>query len=339
MQTLEQTLARGPLAAEAAALFAWGSQWPLARVAPVAGQWQPFLDLLGDMAGAPGLRAGNPPQAPDGRETDPQKAVVLFSGGKDGLAAAISLRARGLRPALLHVRGINGGAYTKAEAEAAEAAARIAGFPLRVLPIKLVGKSDHTENPTKNIALAALGAALALQWGAGVVALGVLTEDRHVENIACGISDHVDLAAAGCAGIEDMAPGLSCLPGVMPSEFAGLALIHKECPDALRAVVSCMTGQRFRESLRRRNMEKFGVDLPPGRCGSCYKCATEQIALAALDGRVLGDAWADHLFAKLRAGYKLVRQRKIATDEDAVATFFDDYVPWRDALPARYASL
>lgn len=332
MQTIEQTGAHGALADVAARLFAWGSTWPLSREADVPLVWQGFVSSVGSHAGIEVKATGAGYPAPSPTRLDQRRAVVLFSGGKDGLATALKLRADGLSPMLLHVRGINGPAYSH-EADAARNVAALAGFPLRELRVVLRGKSDHTENPTKNLVLACLGGALAVQWGAGSVALGLLSEDTESTNPRCGLSDNIRIALPGFAAIEAMTSGLRVIPATMPNDCASLAYVHRSCPEALPALSSCMAGARFKGKLHADNAAKFGVGLMPGRCGSCYKCAVEQIVLASIEGRRLPDAWAAHCVEKLRRGAQIVSgSDRLATKAEAFATFLSDDVPWRAAL-------
>ena len=334
MQTIEQGTLRGPLADQAAALFAWGSQWPLPAAAPVAPAWQPFLDAIGANTGGSYQAAGAPAAAPvAGARAD--RAVVLFSGGKDGLATALLLREAGISPALLHVTGINGPAYAH-ERDAAAAVARIAGLPLRVVAASLSGKSAHVENPVKNATLAALGAQAAAYWGAGVVALGVVGEDTQSANVHCGLSDNAAVIGAGMRSIEALATGLRFAMPQVAHECQSIGVVMRLCPDAMPAVSSCMAGARFKRSLHERNRAKFGVDLLPGRCGSCYKCAVEAVTLAAIAGQVLPLPFAAHCVKKMQRGAQVVTASAApCSAADAIEIFGDADMPaWRAALGA-----
>lgn len=332
MQRIEQRGAIGPLAGVAARLFEWGSQWPLPARADVPVVWQGFLSAVGAHAGCSVKAMGAAIAAPV-VDLDQTKAIVLFSGGKDGLAVALKLRADGMQPVLLHVRGINGGAYVKQEAEAARAVAEIAGFPFRELKVKLAGKSAHVENPTKNLALACLAASLAVSWGAGCVALGLQSEDRWSTNPRCGLSDNIDVALPGCAAIEAIVPGLRMIPASFATDAASLVQIVSDCPEALPAISSCMTGARFKRTVREANVRRYGVGLLPGRCGSCYKCALEAVVLAAMEGQVMPKPWADHCVEKLRRGAQIVRGLSaLPTADEAFKVFMSPGLPWRHAL-------
>jgi 7-cyano-7-deazaguanine synthase in queuosine biosynthesis len=332
MQTLEQSGAKGALADVAARLFTWGSQWPLPELADVPPLWQGFVGKVGSFCGVDAKATGVGYPAPLSRRLDQRRVVVLFSGGKDGLATALKLRSDGLVPVLLHVRGINGAAYTH-EATAARRVADVAGFAFRELRVVLRGKSDHIENPTKNLVLACLGASLAVQWGAGTVALGLLSEDTESTNPRCGLSVNIAVSVFGFAAIEAMTPGLRVIPATMPNDSASIRRVWHDCPAALPEISSCMAGARFKAKLHQANNTKFRAGLLPGRCGSCYKCALESITLAALEGRVLPSEWAAHCVEKLRRGAQIVSgSAALPSEATAFAMFMSDAVPWREAL-------
>jgi hypothetical protein len=337
MQTIQQSAIKGPLAEAAATLFAWGSTWPLAETVALPGIWQGYLNAISGVAGGTVTATGKAKMPPVAK-LNQRHVVVLFSGGKDSLAAALKLRADGLSPVLLHIRGINGSAYAH-EAQAARDVAAACGMPLREVLVKLAGKSAHVENPTKNLVLALLGAGAAVMWGAGSVALGMLKADTHAQNIRCGISDNVALALPGFAAIEATVPGLRMIPAPLPNDCESFRRVLSDCPEALPLLSSCMGGQRFKKSLSEGNASRFGVRLLPGRCGSCYKCALEQIVLAAIEGEVLPAPWAKHCVEKLQRGAQIVTGTTASpTPEEAFKVFLSDAVPWRRALGLPYRS-
>lgn len=331
MQTLEFPSFGGPLVDIADELFTWGSQWPLPESALLPPEMQGVLDVIGGFADAKAQAVGvSETIAP--KDLDPRRAIVLFSGGKDGLAAALKLREGGLRPVLLHVRGINGAAYAH-EYEAAKAVAEAVSMPFRSVDVALRGKSAHVENPTKNLALALIGAALAVEWKAGVVALGLAGDDTTSTNVRCGLSDNITVADKGAAAIMAMVRGLDVRPSVVEDETESLCVVSASARHALPVISSCMTGARFKGKLHKDNVEKFGAALMPGRCGSCYKCAFEQIVLAAIDGRTLEPGWAEHCVEKIRKGVQTIMgSAALPSRDDALAALMSDRVNWRHAL-------
>lgn len=335
MHLIKAQGAGGEIWAAAADLFGWASTWPLGDAGALAPEWAPVVQMVASYADqqAQAPAGASMAQAAPGK-LDPRRAIVLFSGGKDSLAVALSLQAAGVAPCLLHVKGLNGSAYAH-EAAAAAAVAEAAGLPFRVVTAKLHGKSAHTENPVKNVMLLGLGAAFALRWRAGVVAMGVLKHDTAVANVRCGLSDHPAIAAAGAAAIEAAAPGLRVMPAMIEDDCDAYARVWKMCPDAIPAISSCMTGARFKRSLRAKNEARFGIELLPGRCGSCYKCAFELIATHALAGRQMDPRLADHCVEKLRRGVQLMTgAAALPSRADAAGAFLTDAIDWRRALGA-----
>lgn len=331
MQAIDFPSLCGPLVDTAGELFSWGSQWPLPDSAILPQEWQGVLDVIGGYADIK-PRATGASDAIAPKDLAPRRAIVLFSGGKDGLAAALKLREGGLRPVLLHVRGINGAAYAH-EYEAAKTVAEAVSMPFRSVDVALRGKSAHVENPTKNLVLALIGATLAVEWKAGVVALGLAGDDTTSTNVRCGLSDNINVAAKGAAAIMAMVRGLDVRPSVIEDETESLCVVSASARHALPVISSCMTGARFKGKLHKDNVQKFGAALMPGRCGSCYKCAFEQIVLAAIEGRMLEPRWADHCVEKIRKGVQIIKGAEILPSrDDALAALMSDRVNWRHAL-------
>ena len=93
---------------EAATLFNWASTADLSPEVYVFDCWQPLLDELAKYSGQPAAKATRGLHSPAPPAKPVKRAVVAFSGGKDSLSAALELRERGVRPALLYCEGING---------------------------------------------------------------------------------------------------------------------------------------------------------------------------------------------------------------------------------------
>ncbi|UYO50322.1 hypothetical protein KQX64_07035 [Rhodopseudomonas palustris] len=238
-----------------------------------------------------------------------------------------------MRPVLLYVRKINGHGYGREE-HSARAVAEIAGLPFRVVEARLSGKSAHIENPVKNLLLMAAAAEYAIRFGAGIVALGALEHDgENARNFGCGLSDDPGLIERGAEAIAAVVPGFRGIAALHRNDADAYARVWHSLPAAIPAVGSCMTGPRAHRSTREANQRKFGVDLLPGRCGSCYKCAFELITTAALSGEALPAPLADHCVAKLRAGLRMIRGAEaLPSVADALDAFFD--VSVFDHMPA-----
>lgn len=320
---------------DACRLFSWASAWPVAPEVDIAPAWQPYLDKLAPyLEGVQPKSTGMPYEnLRHYRAREPGRAVVMFSGGKDSLATALKLQAQGWRPALLHVTRLNGPAYTH-ECNAARDIARRLHLPFADLPVRLDGKSAHIENPVKNVLLAAIGGAYAAVHGAQLVALGLLENDTIADNVRCGLSDNPSLTRSACDCLAAMQPGIAFAPVSAADDADSIETVMTLAPQVLPLVSSCMGARRFKASLAAKNEARFGIKLLPGRCGSCYKCAFELVALAALKDDQLAGPLAAHCVAKVVEGVRKIRgpQAAIISPAEALQAMFGGRLAYLKAL-------
>lgn len=305
----------GPLARAWAALYSAAGGDPLPRVirgAPAGAE--KYLGLLYRGAALPSLVA---PVSCSGAVSG-SRSLVLFSGGKDSTAAALRLRATS-EVVLLFVAGINP-AYPM-EIESAKAVASALGCRLAIVRVR-ARRGAYTENPTKNQALLAIAADVAQLYGASTIAAGIMAADRASGlSFGCGYSDAIEMHSAAAEWMEQAVQGLRVVRASVQNDTDSLL----EVADAglLPLVGSCMATTRFRASLHQRNRAKYGIDLMPGRCGSCYKCASEYLHLA-LTGRVaINEGFARHCCDVLVRGAQTVTGRKPAGLAAALRVFID----------------
>lgn len=238
----------------------------------------PYLRLL---YGKQPFMLVRPDQAPPAFTVDPSdnRVLVGFSGGKDSTAVALMLRALGKSPILFRVDGINP-AYPD-EAGAAERVARALAMPLKVLTLR-VAKGAHIENPAKNQVIQLLMADYGVQHGIARHAMGGLQDDTIGEqSYSAGYSDAVELFDAMGAALEKLVPGYKWLGGLLKNDTDALLTVMAY-PDVHQAVQSCMTPIRYRGKLAAGNAAKFGIEVMPGRCMSCYECCLEWLHMRAM---------------------------------------------------------
>lgn len=276
----------GPGARAAEQLYEATSGLPMRR------SWGEVPDELADYlelvyrAGEQALdltRSG--PAEPWGKAEDDGTCWVSFTGGKDSVAAALRAEQQGYRPRLLHVRGLNRGMMD--EILYAQALADFRGWELHVRPVSVSGKkAGLMELPTKNqvSTLTILDAAQQHAEEAGEPMAGVWSAGWHGCDAQGGqgfdydFSDgdeairlfgrYVDARWPGTRYIGDLWDTVECWARVADAGLLGY-------------VKGCVAPIRFKRQWRERNEERWGP-LLPGRCGSCVKCAWEQIALEEL---------------------------------------------------------
>lgn len=206
---------------------------------------------------------------------DDNNIIVCFSGGKDSMATALYYKAHGYNVYLYHLKGIN--KVYNDEHKQAQIIAEKLGMPLIVGNISLSGRHDYIEHPLKNMIIANC----ALQYGiqAGIsdkIAFGCFTT-AHLEDNPfdiCG-GDCVEMWQEYEHIIQIALPGFKmfeCIENYHQS-FGAL----KANPELLPFTISCMSPYRYRAYYKKRNEDKYKINLPDNRCGSCWKCCAEYI--------------------------------------------------------------
>lgn len=225
--------------------------------------------------------------------TDDSRALVGFSGGKDSLAAALRLRRMGLEVTLLYMKGINR-AYPHEEAAAVELAVAL-GFPLRIIQVKQAGRCAYIENPVKNQFILAVMLDYGLRSGTRNYCQGGLACDHADElNFEAGYSDAEEMFRAAAEFFQLAAPGFTYHLGLLQNDTDALLEVLQTAPEALPLISSCMMTARFKAKLAHGNERKYGLRLMPGRCGSCYKCASEYLHMALAGAAPMNRPYANH---------------------------------------------
>ncbi len=204
----------------------------------------------------------------------PNRALVLFSGGKDSTSAALKLRDEGLDVTGFFVRGINR-AYPD-EIDTARTVARLINLPLKIAEVKQTGRTAQKENPVKNHLLLALAIDHGLRNGYGTYACGNRLDEsiEHVE-YDCGWSDGIETFRAAKTHFEAACPGVDVRAAVLADKSDTFITLCRYAPQAIVAANGCMLPPYRRPAIIKANRAKYGIDLLPGRCGSCYKCGLE----------------------------------------------------------------
>lgn len=216
------------------------------------------------------------PWAPLVDNTD--ECWVLFTGGKDSVAAALQAERDGYTPVLFHVAGINRGMSDELGYAQAIAAAR--GWRLVVERVAASGKKNGlVELPTKNQVTALLLLNRMAAEGANRWTAGWHTTDKQEERGAgYDFSDGTEAVDLFDKYLTARFPGQQYL-GKLTTTTEAWAEVG--AAGLLRMVKGCVCPIRFKDTRRATNIDKYGP-LLEGRCGSCVKCAWEQVALERL---------------------------------------------------------
>lgn len=214
---------------------------------------------------------------------DSNDIILAFSGGKDSIASAILYKEMGKNVHLFHMKHVN--MSFSDEWECAQRCADFLELPLYIDDIKFKGHHVWMEHPMKNMMIANG----ALSWG---IREGIGT------NIAFGNyrSSYLDSNPfEKCAGdcIDMWENYEDIIHRIIPDFKVDVQLEHlghtldvitkPEYRTALENSLSCMCRHSLRQYRHDWVKSKFGVDLLPYRCGSCFKCCVEYIYMADHD--------------------------------------------------------
>ena len=203
-----------------------------------------------------------------------KKLLLLFSGGKDSTAAAINFKNLGYDVTLYFLQGVNL-SYSE-ELERAEVVANKLGLPMVVDYIKVSGKGDFLENPTKNQLILSFAINYGIQHNIYRYSYGGFKEDI-IEQSAFdrNFSDSIELFNWFEEGVKEVFPKFEVITP-FSNEVETLKMIG-DYKDLWNDFQSCLTPKRYREHLKKTNEQKYGLQLLEHRCGSCWKCCMEYI--------------------------------------------------------------
>lgn len=203
--------------------------------------------------------------------------VLAFSGGKDSVASALYLKDRNVDLQLYYVKGIN--ASYPNEEYSAKSIANILNLKLDIETIRFKGTKDFHENPVKNHLILASAIDKYYSEGYTKYSFGAMTKFTVDKcTIDYDLSDCTEFFRLFEDIIKKVYPDFELLLW-WEDEGESNAYLNLRHPYILEHTQSCMMGLRYRESLKKRNENKYGIKLLPNRCGSCYKDAAEYMTM------------------------------------------------------------
>ena len=211
---------------------------------------------------------------------NPDNIVLAFTGGKDSIAAALKYKKMGKNVFLYHMKHVN--KSFSDEWECAKKCAELLGLPLHIDDIQLKGNHIWMEHPMKNMIIANG----ALSWG---------IRSRIGTNIAFGnysssyLDDNpFDRCAGDCVDMWETYEKI--IQRIIPDFKVDITLenlgetlsiimnpTHREL---LENSLSCLCRHSLRQYRHDWVLNKYYVNLPARRCGSCYKCCVEYVYMA-----------------------------------------------------------
>ena len=206
---------------------------------------------------------------------DKKNIILAFSGGKDSIAAALHYKKLGYNVYLYHMRGINK-TYVDEWKNAKELADAL-GLPIYLDDIHLLGSHMYTEHPMKNMLIANGMIKYGIENNIGVkIAFGNYYTS-HIEDTKFDVcsGDSQDMWRAYEEIVSRVLPRFRVLVPLQNINTSLKAMVKH--PELLPLCKSCVGSYRYRKWLHETNEHKYGIELLPDRCGSCWKCAEEYI--------------------------------------------------------------
>ncbi len=214
-------------------------------------------------------------------EYNKNNIIICFSGGKDSIALALKCMNKGYNVYLYSVEHINQ-SYLD-EIEHAKKAAEYLNLPLYVDDIRVGGHNSWMEHPMKNMIIANGALTYGIRNNIGTrIWFGnyssSLLDDNDFSRCA---GDCVDMWDRYNVIIQRIIPDFHIETDL---ETMGETLeIITPNKELLNLSLSCLCRHSLRDYRWNWVKEKFGIELPKNRCGSCYKCCVEYIYMADHD--------------------------------------------------------
>lgn len=213
-------------------------------------------------------------------EYDEKNVIVCFSGGKDSLAVALICKELGYNVYLYHLKNVN---PIFDEYKAVQELAEKLELSVYIDEVTVSGHHEWIEHPMKNMIVAN-----------GALNYGVknnITTKIVFGNYFNGSLEYDDFAWRAGDDQEMWTAYEKIMSAVIPDFHMHFCLedtqdtLNKVCQhkDLLDLTISCIGRAGLRDYRRSWVKDKFNIDLPKHRCGSCVKCAVEYIYMADYD--------------------------------------------------------
>lgn len=217
-----------------------------------------------------------------------KEAVLGFSGGLDSAYHAIRLKELGYKVHLVHFANLNSYENNNS-ARCSIEFSRHNGFELTIVQIKKNSKNKMfwTENPIKNQLIQAFLVDFAIHNGIGTIALGddySMSFERPDFILGTNTTDCREIQERFERFVKqyDNNINFKMIERPIGSKSENkLERIKKLIEhDSLDLYYSCVGAGRFNQYNRKRECEKYSINLPKYNCGSfCAKCAMHNLLM------------------------------------------------------------
>lgn len=245
-------------------------------------------------------------------EAQNNRVLLALSGGLDSVYLMHKLIDDGYDVTAVHVAGLNKSSSVEEEISA-RAAAKKAGAKYAKAVFK-APRQVFPDNPFKNQLILSILLDIGAKQGIYRYAIGSdWTTPLSEATVGYTITDSIEVNRAFWNGIKARFPQAELL-FIPNNEKKYKRLEYLYVKGALQDVSSCISPHRFRAHLHKQNIEKYGVQLMPGRCGSCFKCAMEYLLLAEMGKIKKNERFAEHSWTILATSQTAHRPDLFAKD-------------------------
>ena len=202
---------------------------------------------------------------------DDNNIILAFSGGKDSIASAILYKNMGKNVYLYHMKHIN--SSFSDEWECAKKCADFLQLPIYIDDIKFKGHHIWMEHPMKNMIIIT-----------SKIAFGNYTSSFLFGNPfeKCA-GDCMDMWDTYNTIIQQIIPDFKVDVQLESLGHTLEIITSPKYRTVFENSLSCMCRHSLRPYRHQWVKDKFGIELLPHRCGSCFKCCVEYIYLADHD--------------------------------------------------------
>lgn len=229
------------------------------------------------------LQTINTVKIPNQTVQENKNVIVGLSGGLDSCYLALKLKTQGYNVTTMHVNKLNTYAAINEDKMAKEYSEH-AGIKYIAIDHKRTKSNVYFENPLRNQLVMSFMLDYALENNITNIAIGSdWTEPLSECQLGLDVTDSKEVNETFWNGVKQTIQGMNlifCEDNV--KKVDRIKFILDTNKELFEDVYSCVMANRFVQSFKKKNEEKYKIKLLKNRCGSCVKCCREFLYLCHL---------------------------------------------------------